>query len=199
MPSALSGSRHIALDVSGHCKLTLEKKNEQLKFNKMDFEHYLDKFRKSAESLDKTNLNRKGLEISVGVVMESVYLKLYKREWTNDLNNPLNAEARIFFSIWVNEKTIQEKKIFYNIHALKLRKLKGYSILSREFADCFRKKFKKYQDNWINVSVKFGPLTLMEGWTEFEEENLEKSVLQFAENFIEIEDLIDQTLEEYEN
>lgn len=164
----------------------------------MDFEHYLDKFKKSAESLDKELLNKKELEISVGIVMDSVYLKLYKREWTNDLNNPLNAEARIFFSIWVNEKTIQEKKVFYNIHALKLRKLEGYSILSRDFADRFREKFKEYQDNWVNVSVKFGPLTLMEGWTEFEEENLEKNIVQFAEKFIDIENLIDQTLKEYE-
>ncbi|MEP7197812.1 MAG: hypothetical protein ABI851_14935 [Saprospiraceae bacterium] len=82
---------------------------------------------------------------------------------------------------------------------MKLRNLKGYSILSTKFADSFRKKFKKYQDNWHNVIVKFGPLTLMEGWTEFEEENLEKIVLQFAENFVEIENLIDQTLKEFEN
>ncbi len=165
----------------------------------MDFENYLEKFKKSANRLNKNILDQKELEISVGIVLDSVYLKLYKREWTNDLNNPLSAETRIFFSVWVNEKTLQENKVFYNIHALKLRKLKGYSILSTKFADSFRKKFKKYQDNWDNVSVKFGPLTLMEGWTEFEEENLEKIVLRFADNFIKIENLIDQTLKEYEN
>lgn len=165
----------------------------------MDFENYLDKFKKSADRIDKNSLVQKELEISVGIVLDSVFLKLYKREWTNDLNNPLNAETRIFFSIWVNKKTLQENKVFYNIHALKLRKLKGYSISSTEFAESFRQKFKKYQENWDNVSVKFGPLTLMEGWTEFKEENLETIVLQFAENFIEIENLIDQTLKEYEN
>ncbi|MGH2666646.1 hypothetical protein [Flavobacterium sp.] len=165
----------------------------------MDFENYLDKFKKSADRLDKSRLDKKELEISVGIVLDSVYLKLYKREWTNDLNNPLSSETRIFFSVWVNEKTLEENKVFYNIHALKLRKLKGYSILSTKFAESFRKKFKKYQENWDNVSVKFGPLTLMEGWAYFEEENIEKIVLRFAENFVEIENLIGQTLKEYEN
>lgn len=165
----------------------------------MDFEHYLEKFKKSADSIDKSRLDKAKLEISVGIVLDSVYLKLYKTEWTNDLSNPLSAESRIFFSVWLSEKTLREHKVFYNIHALKLRKLKGFSILSIKFADSFRKKFKKYEGNWSNISVKFGPLTLMEGWIEFKEENLEKDVLRFAENFIEIENLIDQTLKEYEN
>ncbi|MEP6645618.1 MAG: hypothetical protein ABJC12_00895 [Saprospiraceae bacterium] len=164
----------------------------------MEFEHYLGKFKKSADALDRNLLVQKGLEISVGIVMDSVYLKLYKREWTNDINNPLNAEARIFFSVWVNKKTLQENRVYYNIHALKLRKLKGYSILSREFAERFRKLFKKFQSKWENVSIKFGPLTLMEGWTEFDEGNLEKIILRFAEKFIEIENLIDKTLKEFE-
>jgi hypothetical protein len=160
----------------------------------MNFEYYLDKFKRSAAGLDKIRLDKIGLEISVGIVLDSVYLKLYKRNWTNDLSDPLNAEARIFFSIWVNEKTLQENKIFYNIHALKLRKLKGYSILSREFADSFRKQFKRYQSNWKNVSVEFGPLTLMEGWVKLEEENLENTIANLAIKFIEIESLIDNAL-----
>jgi hypothetical protein len=165
----------------------------------MNFEDYLEKFKKSAENIDKSILKKKDLEISVGIVLDSVYLKLYKRDWTNELNNPLSAETRIFFSIWVNEKTLQKNKVFYNIHALKLRKLKGYSILSTKFADSFRKKFKKYENSWDNVSVKFGPLTLMEGWKDFEEENLEIIITNFANNFVEIENLIEQTLKEFEN
>jgi len=135
----------------------------------MDFEFYLDKFRRSAKDLDKSQLDKKRLEVSVGTVLDSVFLKLYKREWTNDLNSPMTAEARIFFSIWINDKTIRANKISYNIHAFKLRNLKGYSIVSKEFADSFRKQFKTVQDNWENVSIDFGPLTLMEGWTEFKE------------------------------
>lgn len=165
----------------------------------MDFEFYLDIFKKSATRLDKTQLDKKQLEVSVGVVLDSVFLKLYKREWTNDLNNPLNAKARIFFSIWVNDKTIKENKVFYNIHALKLRKLKGYSILSREFADSYRKQFKKHKANWENVNVNLGPLTLMEGWKEFSDENLESIIVKLAGNFTEIDYLVDNTLKAFEN
>ncbi len=96
-------------------------------------------------------------------------------------------------------KTLNQNKVFYNIHALKLRKLKGYSILSSAFADSFRKKFKKHQNKWENVSVQFGPLTLMEGWIALEDETLENSITKLSGNFIEIEHLIEQTLKEFKN
>jgi len=165
----------------------------------MDFKFYLEKFEKSAKRLDKKQLAKKQLEVSVGVILDSVFIKLYKREWTNDLNNPLNAEARIFFSVWVNNKTIRENKMFYNIHALKLRKLKGYSILSREFADSYRKHFRKIRTNWENVNLNLGPLTLMEGWKTFSAENLESIIVNLANNFLEIDHLVDETLKEFEN
>jgi len=165
----------------------------------MDFEFYLDKFNRSTKRLDRNQLDKKKLEVDVGIVLDSVFLKLYKREWTNDLNNPLNAEARIFFSIWVNDRTIRENKVFYNIHALKLRKLRGYSVLSKEFADSYRKQFKKHKTNWENVNVNFGPLTLMEGWREFTTENLESIIVKLADNFTEIDYLVDKTLKAFEN
>lgn len=163
----------------------------------MDYEYYLEKFRKAAELLDKKMLNEKHLEINVGITLNSVCLKLYKKEWANDKTDPINSKTRIFFSIWLNENTIQENKVFYNIHALKLRLIKEYSINSREFANGFRRDFKKYEQNWENISVKFGPLTLMEGWTELKEENLENNILKLANNFLKIEYLIDKTLENF--
>ncbi|HSH66152.1 MAG TPA: hypothetical protein VLB84_10215 [Bacteroidia bacterium] len=169
-----------------------------LKFEIMDFEYYLKKFRKSAEQLNKKMLNEKLIEVHVGVTLNSVVLKLYKKEWTNDNNDPVNAKTRIFFSIWVNDETIKKNKLFYNIHALKLRQLKGYSITSREFAIRFRNDFKKHEKDWKNVSVKFGPLTLMEGWEPLDNENLENIILKLANNFLKIEQLIDTTLEKFE-
>lgn len=164
----------------------------------MDYEYYLEKFRKSADQIDKKMLRKKHLEINIGVTLNSVVLKLYKTEWTNDKTDPINAKTRIFFAIWVNDETIKRNKVFYNIHALKLRELNGYSITSRAFANSFREDFMKFERNWKNVSVEFGPLTLMEGWEHFKNENLENSILKLADNFLSIEYLIDKTLKKFE-
>lgn len=85
----------------------------------------------------------------------------------------------------------------YNIHALKLRKLKGYSIQSRKFAELFREDFKDYTHKWKNVSTNHGPLTLMEGWLKLDLETFQDKVLKKAYNFLEIEHLIDTTLEKF--
>ena len=163
----------------------------------MNFEFYLKIFNNAAAKLDRTRLQRKALELNVGTVLESVYLKLYKLNWVSDASNPLTAESRIFFSIWLNDQTLNQNKLFYNIHALKLRKLKGYSIASREFAAHFRREFGKKQGNWKNASVDHGPLTLMEGWIEYNESDLETSIVSLAENFIKIESLIDNSLKAF--
>ncbi len=165
----------------------------------MDHHLYLKKFKNSAAQLNKNLLKEKQLEISVGIVLDSVCLKLYKKKWLNEGEDERDAATKIFFSTWVNDKTIRENKIYYNIHALKLRQLKGYSISSRSFADAFRKEFKAFQHAWENISVNFGPLTLMEGWCELDNAAIENTILALANNFITIDHLIDATLERFEN
>lgn len=102
-----------------------------------------------------------------------------------------------FFSIWADGLSMSDQEISYNIHAFKLRHLAGYNIESRKFAAAFRAKFKKYEMQWKNVSVQFGPLTLMEGRQSADMENLEDDVLKLLNNFLEIEYLIDETLLEF--
>src|SRR5271154_4582625 len=100
----------------------------------MDTSFYLDKFQKAADRLDKKLLSEKEVEVAVVMYGEGcVVLKLFKRSWTNQFQDPLTSESRIFFSVWISDSTIEEQKILYNIHALKLRQLKGYSIQSRNF------------------------------------------------------------------
>ncbi len=160
----------------------------------MDYKHYLSVFQKAATQLDKKTLKEKQIEVAVGEVLNSVFLKLYKNSWTNPSKDPLTSESRIFFSIWTNDIAIKEQKILYNIHALKLRHLKGYKIQSRHFADIFRDSFKSLDKKWENVNVKLGPLTLMEGWIKVDLDNFENEVVELANNFIEIEHLVDDTL-----
>jgi hypothetical protein len=63
----------------------------------MDTPFYLEKFEKAAERLDKQLLNTMGIEVAVGVVLDSVFLKLYKKSWASLQQDPLTAESRIFF------------------------------------------------------------------------------------------------------
>jgi len=165
----------------------------------MDYKHYLDIFQRAADNLDKRQLQKKQIKVAVGEVLSSVFLKLYKNSWTNQFQSPLTAATRIFFSIWVNNSTLGKQKLFYNIHALKLRHLEGYSIQSRKFADSFRKRFKDHEHNWQNISVNFGPLTLMEGWLKIDRENLQSDIVKLANNFIEMEHLIDNTLKDFKS
>ena len=164
----------------------------------MNFAQYLYQFQDTANQLDKKILKQKGLEVAVGITLESVYLKLYKKSWANPSQDPLTSTSRIFFSIWVNEATLAEEKLFYNIHALKLRQLHGYKIESRKFADTFRALFKTLEDQWPNVSTQFGPLTLIEGWLPLDIPSLPHQLTRLADIFSTLEPLIDITLSRFQ-
>lgn len=156
--------------------------------------HYLELFRQCVLDDDAQILKQKNLETATGKYKDAVFLKLYKKEWANPFSDPLTAESRIFFSVWVTPQSVAEKKIWYNIHALKLRKLTGYRIGSREFADRFRSRFVKYQQQWPNLQTDFGPLTLFEGWDHFDEGSFVKKTRSLLIQFTAIEGLIDETL-----
>lgn len=163
----------------------------------MDYNFYQQKFQEALDQISQKEFNALGLKISVEIILESVALKIYKPEWSNDLQSPLDASSRIFFSVWISDKTIEEGRLYYNIHALKLRELKGYKIQSRNFAEDFRNRFTKYQKNWDNVSVKYGPLTLMQGWCELKQENLQQDIIKLSQSFLEISSIIDETLSHF--
>jgi len=161
----------------------------------MHVSFYLHEFQKVADQLDKKLLTQKEIETSVVIFgKDCVVLKLYKKSWANQTEDPLTSPSRIFFSIWISDSTIKEQKILYNIHALKLRHLKGYSIQSKKFAETFRNSFKIFEPKWENVRVNFGPLTLMEGWTKIDSETFQNDIFKLANDFLEIEYLIDDTL-----
>jgi hypothetical protein len=163
----------------------------------MDTTFYLKTFRNAADKIDQSVMNRKQLEVATGLYGDSVFLKLYKQSWASPSQDPLTAKSRIFFSIWINDSAIAEQKLLYNIHALKLRQLKGYSIASRKFAENFRGRFSEFEQQWPNVSLNYGPLTLMQGWIETDPEKMQGEITALANNFLELEPLIDQTLAKF--
>jgi hypothetical protein len=163
----------------------------------IELENYLNTFQQVANQLDKKILKKLQIEVAVGEVLDSVFLKMYKRSWSTPNEDPLSAKSKIFFSIWANDSTINEQKICYNIHAFKIRHLNGYAIESRKFADLFRVSFKEFAHQWPNASVKFGPLTLMEGWVKVDPDNYQQEVLKLANSFLGIAYLVDDTLAEF--
>ena len=96
----------------------------------MDIASYLSLFQQAADKLDKRLLDQKQLHVETGVWLDSIVLRLYKQHWVNTPGAKPQTGPAIFFSIWIGIAGIQEHKLFYNIHALKLRKLNGYAITS---------------------------------------------------------------------
>jgi len=163
----------------------------------MDVNNYLVIFQKAVDKIDKKLFAQKKLEVAAGIYHDCVFLKVFKTSWATAGQDPLTAETRIFFSVWVEDSALQEQKVLYNIHALKLRKLKGYSIESKKFASAFRTDFKRFEHKWPNVHVAFGPLTLMQGTLKIDVKKLQDEILGLANNFLEIEHLIDKTLAKF--
>ncbi|HVU94879.1 MAG TPA: hypothetical protein VHE34_06620 [Puia sp.] len=138
-----------------------------------------------------------GLLYFAGTVLGSIALKVYKPEWASDPQNPLTSPGRIFFSVWVADKPVQQNRLLYNIHALKLRQFKTHHIASRDFAMQFRTKFQPHAHEWPNLSLDYGPLTLLQGWTKLDPATLEKEAMQLIRQFHTISPLIDQTLRSF--
>ncbi|BAP30440.1 uncharacterized protein CHSO_1403 [Chryseobacterium sp. StRB126] len=164
----------------------------------MDFAFYLNEFRLATAEISQEKLDEDHLKISIDIVLESAALKIYKSHWYGDSKLSEEPSGRIFFSVWINEKTIEEGRIYYNIHALKLRELKNYNIASKDFAQNFRYEFSKHQKDWPNVNVNFGPLTLMQGWIEMKNDTIRKDVYLLAQKFMKISSIIDKVLEKFE-
>jgi hypothetical protein len=139
--------------------------------------------------------SRNGLVRKQGSYKPCSVLKLQKPSWTNDRMDRLENTSGIFFSIWTTDESMKKGRANYNIHALKLRELKGYSITSRDFASAFRNSFASMRNAWPNVSVDFGPQTLMEGWIKADPVHCEKEVLGLMEAFQSLSPLIDRLLE----
>ncbi|HMS65316.1 MAG TPA: hypothetical protein PKD83_08710 [Ignavibacteria bacterium] len=158
--------------------------------------NYLKRFEKISRKIKSKLPSDSQLEITTGIWLDSVVLKIQKNSWKNITGISEKTESSIFFSIWLEEKGIKKNQIFYNIHAFKLRKLLGYKIESRDFAFSFRQRFKKFNQSWPNVSENFGPLTLMQGWLTVDLNNFENDVLKLTDNFMKIIIVIDDLLEE---
>jgi hypothetical protein len=163
----------------------------------MDTNFCLSAFKSALAKYREENPRDPDLLYFAGPILGAIALKVYKAEWASDPQQPLTAPARIFFSVWVTEKSVQQRQLLYNIHALKLHQLKGNKIASREFATQFRTKFQPHSPEWPNLSLDYGPLTLMQGWTPLDPGTLEADTTRLVSQLETISPLIDQTLRSF--
>ena len=152
-------------------------------------------FPKIKSHFDERASGCSGLICKEGFYHGCPVLKFQRASWTNDRMDQLKNETGIFFSIWINEKAPTIDRTNYNIHAFKLRKLAGYAITSRDFANDFRSGFASARSGWPNVSVDYGPLTLMQGWIETELNTFEAGVFALIKKFEHLAPQIDRLLE----
>jgi hypothetical protein len=122
---------------------------------------------------------------------KSVVLKLLKTRWSSD-DQSIGNSSGIFFSVWTDE--IRPGRLRYNIHALKLRELRGFALQSRKFAHSFRDAFAPISAGWPNVSMDFGPQTLMQGFQETSVDAFEDRVVEWSIRFFPVSALIDELL-----
>jgi hypothetical protein len=130
-----------------------------------------------------------------GIYKNCCVLKLQKSSWTNDSMKEIQNQSGIFFSVWSNEESLRRKRVMYNIHALKLRQLKDYTITSRDFAGEFRKNFISERGDWPNVRTDYGPATLMQGWIESTPTVLSERVYALMKSFVRLSSFIDRLLD----
>jgi len=141
-------------------------------------------------------LTAREIKAHTGCWHESAVLKLQKRRWANRAPAAGPSEVGVFFSMWIDAKALKQSRVFYNIHALKLRSLEGHAIRSREFAAAFRDAFAVSASDWPHVSTDFGPQTLMQGWIALDPMRLEGDTVDLARRFVTLAPLIDSLLDQ---
>lgn len=153
---------------------------------------YSDKFSKITAALKSGLFKEYGIFIETGIWLDSVVIKLFKEKWTDK-----KTGSSVFFSVWIEDKSLIRNQIFYNIHALKLRHMKGYKIESIKFAVDFRNMFREYEYLWPNVSMNYGPATLMQGFINLDDKCIEKDVSDLLLRFLKIEFIFDEVLDKW--
>lgn len=136
------------------------------------------------------------IESQVGHWLDSSVIKLSRQNWSDEKPPAGKRNSGIFFSAWAEAKSLQSGRLFYNIHALRLRSLRGHSIQSREFARAFRAQFARVSADWPNVSIDYGPQTLMQGWIALNSQQVEEDVADLVLRFIPLANTIDTLLQQ---
>jgi hypothetical protein len=135
-----------------------------------------------------------GLTIKTGEGLGAAILKLIKPEWTTDNPSELLNTNGLFFGVWVDADCEAKGIARYNLHAKKLRAIKGQAFAAREFARSFRAQGKDELAGWPNWSYPKGPITLFEGYFALDENTLKAETSKLMDRFAKLVPLLDRLL-----
>jgi hypothetical protein len=137
---------------------------------------------------------RHGLAIKTGEGLGAAILKLMKPEWSTDKPTELLNSNGLFFSVWIDAECKAKAIARYNLHAMKLRAIKGEAFAAREFARSFRAQAKDELEGWPNWTYPKGPVTLFEGHFKLDESSLKAETSKLMDRCAALTPLLDQLL-----
>ena len=137
-----------------------------------------------------------GLMVKTGEGLGATILKLLKLTWTTDKPTELLNSNGLFFSVWVDAACEAQGIARYNLHAKKLRMIKGEAFAAREFARAFRVHGKRELTGWPNWSYPKGPITLFEGHFPLDIKTLRTDTSALMDRFAALTPMLDRLLAE---
>jgi hypothetical protein len=124
-----------------------------------------------------------GLMIKTGEGLGAAILKLLKPSWTTDGPGEILNTNGLFFGVWIDAECEAKGIIRYNLHAKKLRFIKGEKFAAREFVRAFRVQGQMELENWPNWSFPKGPITLFEGHVPLDAKTLHAETSTLMDRF----------------
>lgn len=137
-----------------------------------------------------------GLDIKTGEALGAAILKVLKPTWTTDKPSEILNTNGLFFSVWVDATCEADGIARYNLHAKKLRAIKGEKFAAREFVRSFRAQCGDDLKSWPNWSYPKGPITLFEGHFKLNEATLRAETSALIDRFTVLAPLLDKLLQD---
>jgi hypothetical protein len=135
-----------------------------------------------------------GLTIKSGEGLGAVMLKLIKPSWTTDNPSELLNTNGLFFTVWVDAECEAAGIARFNLHAKKLRAIKGERFAAREFVRGFRVQAQDEVAAFPNWKYPKGPITLFEGHAALSADTLMRETSNLMDKFAKLTPVLDELL-----
>ncbi len=153
--------------------------------------NYLDIF-EALQAERAAEFQAQGLVIKTGEGLGAAILKLLKPSWTTDAPSDLLNTNGLFFGVWVDAECEAKGIARYNLHAKKLRAIKGDGFPARQFVRSFRAAADL--TDWPNVNFPKGPITLFEGHVTLDVNTLKSETSTLMDRFAKLVPTLERVL-----